>query len=67
MIAAGLPVPESVIVTSLSQLDGCPLPAVVRPAFTLGGQGGGLARDRGELERQVERGLRMSPVGQVLV
>jgi len=67
MIAAGLPVPASVIVTSLSQLDGCPLPAVVRPAFTLGGQGGGLARDRSELERQVARGLHMSPVGQVLV
>ncbi len=67
MIAAGLSVPASVIVTSLSQLDGCPLPAVVRPAFTLGGQGGGLARDRDELERQVARGLRASPVGQVLV
>ncbi|MGD0273001.1 MAG: carbamoyl-phosphate synthase large subunit [Gaiellaceae bacterium] len=67
MISAGLPVPESVIVTSLSQLDECPLPAVVRPAFTLGGQGGGLARDRNELERQVKRGLRISPVGQVLV
>ena len=67
MIAVGLPVPESVIVTSLSQLDECPLPAVVRPAFTLGGQGGGLAGDRAELERRVKRGLRMSPVGQVLV
>ena len=45
--AAGLPVPESVIVTSLAQLDECPVPAVVRPAFTLGGQGGGIARDAG--------------------
>ncbi|HWN20926.1 MAG TPA: hypothetical protein VNP93_03050, partial [Gaiellaceae bacterium] len=43
MTAAGLPVPESVVVTSLAQLDECPLPAVVRPAFTLGGTGGGLA------------------------
>jgi carbamoyl-phosphate synthase large subunit len=67
MLSAGLPVPASVIVTSLSQLDECPLPAVVRPAFTLGGQGGGLARDRNELEHQVAHGLRMSPVGQVLV
>ncbi|MGZ4462503.1 MAG: carbamoyl-phosphate synthase large subunit, partial [Gaiellaceae bacterium] len=67
MIAAGLPVPESVIVDSLGQLDRCPLPAVVRPAFTLGGQGGGLARTREQLKRQIARGLRMSPVGQVLV
>jgi carbamoyl-phosphate synthase large subunit len=67
MVAAGLPVPASVIVTSLFQLDECPLPAVVRPAFTLGGQGGGLARDRDELEHRLRRGLRMSPVGQVLV
>jgi carbamoyl-phosphate synthase large subunit len=67
MIEAGLPVPESVIVDSLAQVDGCPLPAVVRPAFTLGGQGGGLARTRAELERQVAHGLRTSPVGQVLV
>ncbi|MGZ4387152.1 MAG: carbamoyl phosphate synthase preATP-grasp domain-containing protein, partial [Gaiellaceae bacterium] len=59
MIAAGLPVPESVIVDSLGQLDHCPLPAVVRPAFTLGGQGGGLARTREQLKRQIARGLRM--------
>ena len=46
MEAAGLPVPESVVVTSLDELDGCPVPAVVRPAFTLGGRGGGIARTR---------------------
>ncbi|MDX6516405.1 MAG: carbamoyl-phosphate synthase large subunit, partial [Gaiellaceae bacterium] len=65
--AAGLPVPESVIVTSLAQLDECPVPAVVRPAFTLGGQGGGIAETREELERIVAHGLAMSPVSQVLV
>jgi carbamoyl-phosphate synthase large subunit len=65
--AAGLPVPESVIVTSLAQLDECPVPAVVRPAFTLGGQGGGIAETRSELERIVAHGLEMSPVSQVLV
>jgi carbamoyl-phosphate synthase large subunit len=67
MRAAGLPVPESLVVTSLSELDACPVPAVVRPAFTLGGAGGGLARDRAALEAQVARGLRASPIGQVLV
>jgi len=67
MEAAGLPVPPSVVVTSLAQLDECPLPAVVRPAFTLGGRGGGLARTRAELERRVAHGLAASPIGQVLV
>ena len=67
MEAAGLPVPASVVVTSLEQLDGCPVPAVVRPAFTLGGRGGGIARTRAELRERVEHGLDASPIGQVLV
>ena len=67
MLAAGLPVPASVVVTSLDQLDECPLPAVVRPAFTLGGTGGGLAHDRAELRHRIETGLAASPIGQVLV
>src|SRR5215510_14870301 len=67
MLAAGLPVPHSVVVTSLEQLDECPLPAVVRPAFTLGGTGGGLAMHLSDLHRQVEIGLAASPIGQVLV
>ena len=68
MEAAGLPVPESVVVTSLDQLDGCPVPAVVRPAFTLGGRGGGIARTRDELRAtRVAHGLAASPIGQVLV
>jgi carbamoyl-phosphate synthase large subunit len=67
MKTAGLPVPESVVVTSLEQLDDCPIPAVVRPAYTLGGQGGGLVRTRGELRARVEHGLAVSPIGQVLV
>ena len=67
MRAAGLPVPESVVVGSAGELDGFEAPAIVRPAFTLGGTGGGLARTQEELRRQVERGLAASPVGQVLV
>jgi carbamoyl-phosphate synthase large subunit len=67
MLAAGLPVPESVVVTSLARLEECPLPAVVRPAFTLGGTGGGLARTRAELRARVRAGLAASPIGQVLV
>jgi carbamoyl-phosphate synthase large subunit len=67
MRAAGLPVPESIVVTSVAELDGFPAPAIVRPAFTLGGSGGGLAWTAEELRRRVERGLAASPVGQVLV
>jgi carbamoyl-phosphate synthase large subunit len=65
--AAGLRVPESRIATSVADLRGVSLPAVVRPAFTLGGHGGGFVETRAELERQVLAGLRESPIGQVLV
>jgi carbamoyl-phosphate synthase large subunit len=67
VINAGLAVPESRIVTSLDDLVGVRLPAVIRPAFTLGGHGGGFVNSRTELLRQVERGLDESPIGQVLV
>ena len=42
-------------------------PAVVRPAFTLGGTGGGIARTRAELERIAASGLAASPITQVLI
>jgi carbamoyl-phosphate synthase large subunit len=64
---AGLRVPRSQVVTSTEQLRGIGAPAVVRPAFTLGGHGGGFAFTDDELARQIERGLRESPIGQVLV
>jgi carbamoyl-phosphate synthase large subunit len=68
MSAAGLSVPESVSVSSLDEVPpDWPLPAIVRPAFTLGGTGGGIALDRAELDRLVAAGLRASPAGQVLV
>jgi carbamoyl-phosphate synthase large subunit len=65
--SCGLHVPSSRIVTSLGELDGVSAPAVVRPAFTLGGHGGGFAEDARALSEQVERGLSESPIGQVLV
>ncbi len=43
------------------------LPCIVRPAFTLGGRGGGIARDEREFERIVARGIEVSPIGQVLL
>ncbi len=42
-------------------------PVVLRPAYTLGGSGGGIARDQTELEEILANGLRLSRVGQVLV
>lgn len=42
-------------------------PVVLRPAYTLGGSGGGIARDRTQMTEILENGLRLSRVGQVLV
>jgi carbamoyl-phosphate synthase large subunit len=63
----GLQVPVSRIVTGLQELGGVSLPAVIRPAFTLGGHGGGFVETVEALHRQVERGIAESPIGQVLV
>jgi carbamoyl-phosphate synthase large subunit len=66
--SCGLQVPRSIIVTEPSQRSsGLTPPAVVRPAFTLGGHGGGFAATEAELRRQVDIGLSESPIGQVLV
>jgi carbamoyl-phosphate synthase large subunit len=67
VVGCGLQSPKSKIVTSVDQLGGISLPAVVRPAFTLGGHGGGFAETQEQLRAQVEAGLRESPVAQVLV
>jgi carbamoyl-phosphate synthase large subunit len=67
VVSCGLEVPTSRIVTSLEDLEGLEAPLVVRPAFTLGGHGGGFAEDLDSLYRQVERGLAESPIDQVLV
>jgi carbamoyl-phosphate synthase large subunit len=65
---AGLKVPESTIVTGFADLPvELSFPVILRPAFTLGGHGGGTARNRTELVELLERGLHESPVGQVLV
>jgi carbamoyl-phosphate synthase large subunit len=71
MIDAGLRVPLSAIASSAAEgrlaLEQIGLPAIVRPAFTLGGQGGGIARTEEEYERIVAGGIAASPIGQVLV
>ncbi|TML03882.1 MAG: carbamoyl-phosphate synthase large subunit [Actinobacteria bacterium] len=63
----GLKVPSSRIVTGVDELGGISLPAVIRPAFTLGGHGGGFVESVEQLHLQVERGLAESPIRQVLV
>jgi len=65
--AAGLAVPDSVVVGSLDELPAGLAPAVVRPAFTLGGRGGGLAETEEALRAAVAHGLAASPIRQVLV
>ncbi|WP_316568455.1 carbamoyl-phosphate synthase large subunit [Neobacillus sp. YIM B06451] len=67
----GEPVPESAIVHSLPEAktfaEKIGFPVIVRPAFTLGGTGGGICSNFGELEEIVLSGLKNSPVGQCLL
>jgi carbamoyl-phosphate synthase large subunit len=71
MARAGLRMPESAIATSVEEaraaLPRLGLPCIVRPAFTLGGRGGGIARTQEEFETIAARGIEASPIGQVLL
>src|SRR5687767_1727816 len=67
----GLAVPTGGIAVTLEEaidlIDITGFPAIIRPAFTLGGTGGGIAYNREEFEAIVRRGLDLSPVSQVLI
>jgi carbamoyl-phosphate synthase large subunit len=71
MEAAGLRMPASAIAHSLEEaeakLDQVGLPVIIRPAFTLGGRGGGAAHTMDEFRAVVARGLDASPISQVLI
>jgi carbamoyl-phosphate synthase large subunit len=73
MESAGLRVPWSLIAESVGDVEAAlndgtlQLPAIIRPAFTMGGQGGGAARTATELRQIVSEGLAASPINQVLV
>src|SRR4051794_25709817 len=71
MQSAGLRTARNTIATSLSgarvALDRFGLPLIIRPAFTLGGRGGGIARTHEQFEEIVRRGLAASPIGQILI
>ena len=67
----GLNSPRSRLVNTfedaLAALDHVGLPAIIRPSFTLGGEGGGIAYNTKEFEDIVRGGLRLSPVSEVLI
>src|SRR5213595_8694 len=72
MLRIGLEVPRSGVARSLADLDRIiaeigTFPLIIRPAFTLGGTGGGIAYNREELDVIAARGLDLSPVHEVLI
>src|SRR5271170_7596100 len=71
MLKIGLDVPRSGVARSLSEAqqirESVGLPCVLRPSFTLGGTGGGIAYNREKFSELIARGLELSPVGEVLI
>ena len=71
MTKIGLEVPRSAAIHSLKEglevIEHIGFPAILRPAFTLGGTGGGIAYNIEEYKDLLERGLKLSPVSQVLI
>ncbi|MEA3187949.1 MAG: carbamoyl-phosphate synthase large subunit, partial [Chthoniobacter sp.] len=72
MIKIGLDVPRSGVAHSIEEgrkvaAEIGSLPLIIRPAFTLGGAGGGIAYNREEFEEIVARGIDLSPVSEVLI
>ena len=67
----GLKVPTGGFARSIDDalriVEGTGYPAIVRPSFTLGGTGGGIAYNVEELKETVRRGLEQSPIGEVLI
>ena len=72
MIKIGLDMPRSGIAHTMEEAKKVAeeigtFPLIIRPAFTLGGQGGGIAYNREEYEEIIHRGLDLSPVSEVLI
>jgi carbamoyl-phosphate synthase large subunit len=71
MAKIGLEVPRSAAVISVREgmeaVKELGFPAILRPAFTLGGTGGGIAYNQEEFMELLEKGLKLSPVNQVLI
>ncbi|MFJ5716265.1 carbamoyl-phosphate synthase (glutamine-hydrolyzing) large subunit [Neobacillus sp. NPDC093127] len=71
MLEIGEPIPESAIIHSFTEgeafVKAIGFPVIIRPAYTLGGEGGGFAYNEEELEIVLKKGLAASPIHQVLV
>ncbi len=71
MARIGLEVPRNAVVGTIEEaraaLEHIGLPAIIRPSFTLGGSGGGIAYNREEFEQIVASGLDASPITEVLI
>src|SRR6187399_701895 len=71
MTKIGLETPRSrlahTLVEALQALDDIGLPAIIRPSFTMGGTGGGIAYNKAEFIDIIERGLDASPTSEVLI
>jgi carbamoyl-phosphate synthase large subunit len=71
MLRIGLAVPISALATNMTEamaaIETVGLPAIIRPAFTLGGSGGSTATTMDEYKKQVAVGMQVSPVSQVLI
>ena len=71
MLGIGLDVPQSAVVRSVEDarqaLREIGLPAIIRPSFTLGGMGAGIAWNREEFDELIRKGISLSPVGEVLL
>jgi len=71
MTRIGLATPRShqvkTLIRALEALDDIGLPAIIRPSFTLGGTGGGIAYNKAEFIEIVERGIDASPTAEVLI
>ena len=67
----GLETPRAMLAHSLEQayqvLDSIGLPCIIRPSFTMGGSGGGIAYNRDEFEQICNRGLDLSPTNELLI
>ena len=72
MLSIGLDVPISGTAHNLEEVRAVAerigrLPLIIRPAFTLGGTGGGIAYNREEFEEMARRGIELSPVNEILI
>jgi len=72
MLAIGLDVPISGVAHDMNEARAVAdrigrFPLIIRPAFTLGGTGGGIAYNRDEFEELAKRGVDLSPVGEILI